>query len=494
MSKCNLVAAYARVSTEEQAEQGLSIPAQKSRLLAYCQSQGWEIFDFYVDDGYSGKDLERPAIKRLIEDARNKVINIALVLKLDRISRRQKDVLYLLEDVFETNGVGFKSVTETFDTTTSFGKAAIGMMAVFAQLERETILERTRMGKLEAARKGRWHGGTIYGYSYEPGTYILKIRESEAKVVRGIYDMYLDRSYGITSIANDLNDRGVPGPDGGHWIKQTVSYILNNPTYAGYSKHKGSLYEGIHEAIITKGQWEKTQELLKQRRGKHNHRHPSKKALLAGIIYCTECGARMRNKTVWQNYPYKPKKIMHYYVCYSQDGSARHMVRDKNCRCGYKQMEDIDNKVIKRLFKLSFNEKLLEGIIKEELAKETVDQKNAIRGLNQSQKELQQVNKSLDRWYEVFEKGALDPNELTERVKNLRAKREHLENSIREWEEEVKEEKQRTANVKEILETMINFRLIWDLATPDEKRDILINLIQEVRVNKASEVEVKFNL
>ncbi len=489
MNRHNLVAAYVRVSTEEQAEIGLSIPAQKSRLLAYCQSQGWEIYDFYVDDGYSGKDLERPAIKRLIEDTENKLVNFALVLKLDRISRRQKDVLYLLEDVFEPSGVGFKSVTESFDTTTSFGKAAIGMMAVFAQLERETIIERSRMGKLEAARKGRWHGGTIYGYSYEPGTYILKIRESEARIIRDIYMLYLNHNQGIQTIANDLNDRDIPGPDGGHWIKQTVSYILNNPTYAGYSKHKSNLYEGLHEAIIPQVQWKKAQEILEQRREKH-YRRPSQKALLAGIIYCAECGARMRNKTIWQNYPREPKNIMRYYVCYSQDGIAKHMVRDQNCKCGYKNMEDIDNKVIDKLFNLNFDEKLLRNIINEELSKDITDLNYAARGLNQSQKELQQVKKVLNRWYEAFEKGVLDPDELTERVKDLRAKREYLENTIREWGEKVREEKQRTTSVKELLETMKNIRLIWDEADADEKRDILTNLIREVRVSKESDVEI----
>lgn len=137
-------AIYVRVSTEEQAEHGISIPAQKSRLISYCKTQGWEIYDFFIDSGYSGKNLERPAMQRLIEDARNRKFNTALVLKLDRLSRRQKDVLCLLEDIFEPNNIGFKSATESFDTTTPFGKAALGMMAVFTQLERETIIERIR--------------------------------------------------------------------------------------------------------------------------------------------------------------------------------------------------------------------------------------------------------------------------------------------------------------------------------------------------------------
>jgi len=493
MSKQILIAAYSRVSTEDQVEQGLSIPAQKSRLLAYCQAQGWEIYDFYVDDGYSGKDLERPAMQKLIEDAGNGAFNIALVLKLDRISRRQKDVLYLLEDVFEPAGVGFKSVTESFDTTTPFGKAALGMMAVFAQLERETIIERTRMGKLEAAQKGRWHGGTIYGYDYKPGTYLLKIRESEAQVIREIYSLYLDHGMGIDSIAETLDSRSVPGPTGGQWVKQTVRYILNNPTYAGYSRHKENMYEGTHEPIIEPDRWHQLQDVWRQRSEKH-YRKPSPKALLAGIIYCAECGARMRNKAVWQNYPKEPKHIIRYYVCYSQDGSARHMIKDPECCCGYKRMDEIDEKVIARLYDMSFNEALVKELVNQELAQSSNDRKNAMRGLGQAQKELQQVNKALERWYEAFEKGALSPDELTERVKDLRAKRGHLEESVREWESKMQEDKQRAINAKGLMATVKNFRIIWEAAEGDERREIILNLIEKVRVDKDSEVQVKFNI
>lgn len=493
MTKHNLVAAYVRVSTEDQVEQGLSIPAQKSRILAYCQSQGWEIYEFYVDDGYSGKDLDRPAIKKLIEDAENKAFNIILVLKLDRLSRRQKDVLYLLEDVFDPNKVGFKSVTESFDTTSSFGKAALGMMAVFAQLERETIIERSRMGKLEAAQKGRWHGGTIYGYDYEPGSYILKTRESEAKIIREIYDLYLNNGDGISAITDKLNEKKVPGPEGKHWVKQTVRYILTNPTYAGYSHHKGKLYEGRHEQIVSPEQYAMAGKQLDLRREKH-YRRPSPKALLAGIIYCAECGARMRNKTVWQNYPKVPKRIMRYYVCYSQDGTVKHMVKNQDCKCGYKRMEEIDEKVINRLYELSFNDTMLNDIIKNEVDNDSNKQKNALRGLNQDQKELQQVSKALNRWYEAFEKGALDPDELNERVKDLRVKREHLEKSIQEWEEKLLEEKQLVTSTEELLEIMKNFRLVWESADDDEKRAILSNLIKKVSVNQDNEIDVKFIL
>jgi len=147
------VAGYVRVSKEEQAEKDISIPAQKSRIMSYCQSQGWELHDLYVDDGYSAKDLNRPEMKRMIKDVTSKKFNTIVVVRLDRISRSQKDVLYLIEDIFEPANIGFKSVTQTFDTTTAFGKAAIGMIAVFAQLERDQLIERVGEAKKKPLSK-----------------------------------------------------------------------------------------------------------------------------------------------------------------------------------------------------------------------------------------------------------------------------------------------------------------------------------------------------
>ena len=115
-------------------------------LKSYLKSKEWEDYEIYTDPGFSGKDLNRPAIKKLIQDCKDGKIDTVLVFKLDRISRSQKDTLYLIEEVFNKYGVGFISIRENFDTTTPFGKAMIGVLSVFAQLERETILERTRLG------------------------------------------------------------------------------------------------------------------------------------------------------------------------------------------------------------------------------------------------------------------------------------------------------------------------------------------------------------
>ena len=139
MKTTNKVAIYVRVSTTSQAEEGYSIEEQKDKLEAYCKIKDWSVYKVYTDGGFSGSNTNRPAIEQLIKDAQKKKFDTVLVYKLDRLSRSQKDTLYLIEEVFIKNGIEFLSLQENFDTSTPFGKAMIGLLAVFAQLEREQI-------------------------------------------------------------------------------------------------------------------------------------------------------------------------------------------------------------------------------------------------------------------------------------------------------------------------------------------------------------------
>ena len=122
---------YVRVSTEEQAREGVSIEAQEERITALATAKGWDLIEIVKDPGYSGKNLTRPGIKSLIDSCRRGTVNVAIVYKVDRLTRRQKDLWYLLEDVFYRNQVGFVSVTEAFDSTTAAGTAFLGMIGVF---------------------------------------------------------------------------------------------------------------------------------------------------------------------------------------------------------------------------------------------------------------------------------------------------------------------------------------------------------------------------
>jgi site-specific DNA recombinase len=155
---------YVRVSTEEQAREGISIEAQEERIRALATAKGWSLVKIIRDAGYSGKNLNRPGAKVLLEICRKAEADVVIVWKVDRITRKQRDLWYLLEEVFEANGVGFMSVSETFDTTTAAGKAFLGMLGTFAQLERDLVSERTREALNHKRTKGEWIGRKPTGF------------------------------------------------------------------------------------------------------------------------------------------------------------------------------------------------------------------------------------------------------------------------------------------------------------------------------------------
>ena len=140
-----MIALYERVSTEKQDREGHSIPEQKERLEKYCSVYGWKDFAHYTDAGFSGAKTDRPALNKLLEDIEKGRVKKVLVYKLDRLSRSQKDTLWLIEDKMLANDCDFVSISENFDTSTPLGRAMIGILAVFAQLEREQIKERMSM-------------------------------------------------------------------------------------------------------------------------------------------------------------------------------------------------------------------------------------------------------------------------------------------------------------------------------------------------------------
>lgn len=482
------VAAYLRVSTEEQAEQGISIPAQKARITAYCQAQGWNLYNFYIDDGYSGKNLDRPAMQKLIADAKDQAFAAIVVIKLDRLSRRQKDVLYLIEDVFEPNHVGFKSVSEPFDTTTPFGKAAIGMMAVFAQLERETIIERVKEAKKEAARQGRFMGGPVpYGYKHIPGGKSVDIDDLESQTLRFIFDEYLTSGKGYQYIADCLNARGIRPPNTAReWNRSTVRFILHNSFYAGYIEHKGKLHKGKHPPIISDEQFLAAQKIQSVR---SSYDSSQQSGLLTGLLYCAECGARMRLKRVWKN-PRNHKEKVAYYICYSQDQGSKSMTKDTNCRCGYKRAIELDKAVIEELHRYSYNQNILKDVADKLL--QPFNKAYINRAINQAQKELDGIQRKLDKWYEAFEQETITANDLIDRIKGLRDRRTYLENQLSEYQAIIKKNRTEAASTQEIISMLTSFDTIWNHSTDEERRKVLLNLISSIYVSKDDSIEIIF--
>lgn len=298
--KNEIVGLYIRVSTQEQAREGYSIDEQRERLTKYAEAQMWNVYKVYSDPGFSGGGLDRPGLKELIRDVLAGKLDKIAVYKLDRLSRSQKDTLYLIEDVFIPNGTDFVSMTENFDTGTPLGRAMIGILSVFAQLEREQIKERMSLGREGRAKSGLWHGSdrTPIGYRYVSGK--LQIEPYEAEIVRRIYRDF-NAGKTVSAITTALRADGAT-TSYGLITKGTVNSVLRSHSFTGVIYHNGTEYEGQHEAIISKEEYEQAQRRLQyQKENDLKHYNFTKYAsILTGLCYCTKCKKKMiivhRNK------------------------------------------------------------------------------------------------------------------------------------------------------------------------------------------------------
>lgn len=300
------IAPYVRVSTDEQVQEGYSIEAQKDRLLNYCKSQDdWEIVEWYIEEGESAKDLNRPQLKRLLEDSEKGLFDVVLVYRLDRLTRSVMD-LYKLLELFEKSSVKFKSATELYDTTTAMGKLFITLVAALAQWERENLSERVRFGMEQLVREGKWPGGpTPFGFNWDGET--MTLIPDEVHVLRELRRVYMSGE-GLRSTTRLLNATGHTR-NGKNWTVQTVLAALDNPIYAGKirygSKKKNGKYasskkEDLVEVIWsdtaypTIFTWEEYEEHTAKMKRVQFYGHSKKREYwFGGVIRCARCGATM---------------------------------------------------------------------------------------------------------------------------------------------------------------------------------------------------------
>ena len=259
------VAIYIRVSTLDQAREGYSLDAQEKTLRKWCDDRRYEIFDLYADKGISGKDIEhRPDMNRLLKDAREGKFNVVLFWALSRFTRSVSD-LYSTMEKFQKWNIDMVSYTEAFDTSTPMGRAMIGIVGVFAQLERELTSERVSAAMDERASQGKRTCSEILGYDLD-GKDSFKINEEEAKYVRFCFEEYLLRK-NLLEVACEANKRGFRGKRGKVPTAWSVQKILTRTQYCGYNTFLGEIYKGNYESIVDVETFNKVSTLLK-RQGK----------------------------------------------------------------------------------------------------------------------------------------------------------------------------------------------------------------------------------
>lgn len=443
---------YCRVSTDIQME-GYSIDAQKDFLKSYCKMHEIDNYEFYIDGGYSGSNINRPDMQRLIEDVEDHKIDIVVVFKLDRLSRSQKDTLYLIEEVFNANDCGFVSIKENFDTNTPFGKAMVGILSVFAQLERETILERTRIGRKKRAEEGLWYGtGNLpFAYNYDEKKGILVPNKEKVEIVNKMVELYL---------------QGMPMTQVGALFglqDQTVRSIFTSPVGLGKIPYKDEIFEGQHEPIMTQETYDKLQQKMKERAVTYKHAN----YLLAGKIVCGKCGAKYR-------YQKAGTSSIRLY-CYSQQTSKKNLIKDANCDNRRYYDYEIEDYVIKDLISMSLDESKFRHNMN-------------MNDINVSQARIDriaQIDKQVVNLLDYISEG-IAVEETKEKIRKLQEEKEKIQKELSD--EKAKERK--SENLKVVISDL---NTAWKTMTFEEQRNIVLEVIDKVVVND-NEIQIYYNI
>ncbi len=421
-------------------------------MISYAKSKDYTEFEYYIDGGYSGKDLNRPAIKKLIEDCKNHKIDAVFVFKLDRISRSQRDTLYLIEEVFNKYDVSFISMRENFDTSSPFGKAMIGVLSVFAQLERETILERTRIGLKKRAESGLWRGGgkIPFPYRYDRNTGTLVPIPEQVELLHKMISLYIS--------GKSFNAIGkIVGMD-----ESMVETRILSITNTGKVPYKDEIFDGQHEAVVSDELYEEILRVNKVRSREPYERH----YLLSGKVYCGYCGAKYR-------YQKWGKRLIMY--CYSQQKSKPKYIKDPNCKNKRWDTFEIEDAVLEELFKMSLDIDLF----KKTFNIATVNVKNELNA------RLEEIKKQINNLLNFIASG-IAVEETNKKITELEKEKMMIEEKLISSEQKEKDN-------KVSLNMITSLKTTWFDMDFDEQRRIIEHLIDKVVV-KDNEISIYYNI
>ena len=421
-------------------------------MISYAKSKDYTEFEYYIDGGYSGKDLNRPAIQRLIEDCKNHKIDAVFVFKLDRISRSQRDTLYLIEEVFNKYDVSFISMRENFDTSSPFGKAMIGVLSVFAQLERETILERTRIGLKKRAEAGLWRGGgkIPFPYRYDRNTGTLVPIPEQVELLHKMISLYISgKSF------NAIGD--IVGMD-----ESLVETRILSITNTGKVPYRDEVFEGQHEAVVSDELYEEILRVNTVRSREKYERH----YLLSGKVYCGHCGAKYR-------YQKWGKRLIMY--CYSQQKSKPKYIKDPNCKNKRWDTFEVEDAVLEELFKMSLDIDLF----KKTFNIASVNVKNELKA------RLEEIKKQINNLLNFIASG-IAVDETNKKITELEREKEQIEEKLLSSDKKEKDN-------KVSLNMITNLKATWFDMDFDEQRRIIEHLIDKVVVND-NEINIYYNI
>lgn len=509
-------AIYCRVSTTEQAEEGYSIGEQERILIEYCEKNHYKVYKTFCDAGISGKDIKhRPAMTQLLEEAIEKKFNMLISWKINRISRRLGDAIKII-DLLEKNGIKYCSYSEPFETATPAGRMQFQMMALIGEFERNTIAENVKMGMLAKARLGEWCGGIApLGYDwqvmegYENSVRKkskLVINEKEAEIVRAVYEEYASGK-GYKAIVNRLNKSGCKSKMGNYFGVAQLRSILTNPVYIGkvrynvrrdWAEKRRSninptpiICDGIHEAIIDEELFNKVQYMIEQKNGKPSRIHDGEYPL-TGILKCPECGAGMVISSTTNRLKDGTKKRLMYYACgaWKNKGIAA-------CHSNMVRVDKANAAVFREIEKLFNNDNIIKKVVDKVNVKNSRKLKNAEKGIEKYDAELQVLENRKTKIFEAFEDNVITSEEFLNRKKALDSEEDNIRKNKEEALIILAEEHKKEIPYDFIKEIMCNFKevLSSDKISRELKKQLLQMIISEITLDERREIDsIKIHL
>jgi site-specific DNA recombinase len=469
-------AIYTRKSTEEGLEQEFnSLDAQRDAGEAYIKSQqheGWSCSpDRYDDGGFTGANIDRPALKRLMIDIEAGKVDCVVVYKVDRLSRSLLDFGRLME-VFERHNVSFVSVTQAFSTASSMGRLMLNVLLSFAQFEREMISERTRDKIAAARRKGKWSGGMpILGYTVVKTK--LVVNPVEAEQVRQIFAMYLERR-SLLAVVQELNARGwrtkcwttKKGEARGGRVfgKNALHQLLTNVAYAGKVRYKDEVHPGEHEAIIELSVFEQVQVLL-SRNGQNGGREVRNKhgALLRGLLHCAACNCGMSH-----SFTSKRTRQYRYYTCQNAQSRGWEACPSPSVPAG-----EIERFVVDEIKSIGRDP----GIIKETIAQARLQLEEQIEGLKAERsglwQRLREDHALLGRLAATAPPGDPRLADANDRIREAERRVSEVDSELATLQGNVLDE-------NEVAKVLRDFNAVWDCLASAEQARVIELLVERL--------------
>ena len=473
-------AIYTRKSTEEGLEQEFnSLDAQRESAEAFIKSQaheGWICLpEHYDDGGFTGGNMDRPALRRLIADIEAGKVDCVVVYKVDRLSRSLLDFSRMME-VFDRQNASFVSVTQQFNTTHSMGRLTLNILLSFAQFEREIIGERTRDKIAAARRKGKWSGGVpILGYDVAGSK--LVISEEEAAQVRAIFNLYLEHE-ALLPVVKELERRGWRNKQwttkkgvakgGRRFDKTGLHHLLTNVGYAGKVKHKADTHEGEHAAILDAATWQRVQALL-ERNGRSGGAMVRNQfgAILKGLVRCVPCDCAMTPA-----HSTRGTKRYRYYTCSNAQKRGWDTCPSKSVPAA-----ELERFVVERIKGIGHDEALVRETLAQAASQAEGQRQELAAEKRMLERDLGAANKDLQRLLASLRPG---DEAGTARLTDLQERIATGERRLKDIAEELASLDAANIDQAEATEALASFDAVWQALTSHEQGKLLRLLVQRI--------------